>query len=363
LFIGETENIREALIKFRQSFSNVIGPHPVDSTFSKFLDTIKEQFRIFDSKVTKNSVVNLWMLSSLNEYFKIASKEFRDNNWLTTRFQFFGEILNATFAPILENDEFLEEFTSEYEIFTVLVIPPKRFLNYRSGEKSDPDWDKFIKINIEARRKELQINRHFLSLDFEPNIEDMVKQEFGDESLDLKKSEFIDQLNTEYWFAESAVVNSSELIKKDAEGNYLKVHVDSPDQQGYSRTPLRNILDMIHCSGACKVIELQIPSDKTELEKFDEILWDSQTEKTIDYFAIRERRSKKWVLCYRTVYDKTFDFAEIEILFEHPQNKDKWNDICRNLNQVFLTGKTPDEEGVTRDEELGISLYPISSYS
>lgn len=397
--MSETAGVQNALIDLWRNFSVGQNRQPLDEVFKDFLDTIKWQFEIFKSKVTKNDVVDLWMLSSLNQYFKIASKEFEERCWLTTRFQFFGKIIDATISPILKNPAFLSDFSKRYEIFTVLVLPPKRFLNYNDGKLSDPDWDEYIQINIEAKRKGLQINRHFLSLDFEEGMDALVRQEFGDESMDLKKSEFIEQLNVQYLFSDSPNIDGRELIKKEKKDNkdaylsgvalsiklatrprfwgvlrvapqyqaliltlWAKLSGGAPEalpaRQGYTGKPLRHILDEIHCSEACKVIELKIPhfsdDNKNPLDKFNNILWDSKTEKALDYFAIREKATEKWVLCYRTVYDKTFDFAEIEILYEQSRKVDNWYEVCDNLDRVFL---------VTQDKDLGISIHPINSYS
>jgi hypothetical protein len=367
--MSETAEVQNALIKLWRNFSVGQNPQPLEKIFKDFLDTIKRQFEIFNSKVTQNDVVNMWMLSSLNQYFKIASKEFEERCWVTTRFQFFGKIIDATISPILNSKPFLNDFKEKYEIFTVLVLPPKRFFNYNAGELSDPDWDEYIDINVEAKTKGLTINRHFLSLDFGENADELVKEEFGDESIELKKKEFKDQLNVEYWFSKSQSGKGSELIKrgkdKDNKDTYLKA--EGASLEGYTKTPLWRILEEIHCDKACKVIELKIPSfDKNNsdpLLKFNDILWDSTTEKTIDYFAIRERETGSWVLCYRTVYDKTFDFAEIEILYEQSCAHDRWNMVCNNLNRVFLIGKTSSAANdVSRDEELGITISPIGAY-
>lgn len=364
VFLGETENVRKALISLRKNLSSNLNPHPVDKTFTEFTTTIEKQFKVFDSKVTHNDIIDLWMINSLNQYFKILSEEFQKTSSITTRYNFFGKILNATFRPILQNAEFLKRFNQDYEIFTVFVLPPKRFLNYIDGVESDPDWDDFIDVTIEAAKKGLQINRHFLSLDFNQVNENLIKEEFGDESIDLKKSEFVRQLTEKYWFSNDMDIDNRLLIKKD-NNSYLKVK-SGDIQEGYINKSLNEILEEIHSENACKVIELKIPhfesENKSPLDDLNDVLWDSKTEKSIDYFAIRNRNYREWLFCYRTVYDKTFDFAEIEILHNKQQDLGNWNNLCANLNKVFLTEELPDEQGITRNQRLGVSIYPIRSY-
>lgn len=364
-YLVGTSSIRSALKKLRDKVSeNINEKHPLDSVFKSFTETISEQFLVITNQVKENDLINLWIISSLNQYFKVSSEELNQNSSIITKFQFFGKILKETFQPILQNESFLKKFKEDYEVYTVIVLPPKRFLNYdENGTKRNEDWNQFIVSCILSKNKELKINRHFLAIDPNVSDDDFLKKELGEECIDLKKEFFQEQLKDEYYYSTNASHNDDEIIFGTKE-SFPKFN-STDAKLGYTNKALSDVLDNLHFNNSCKVIELKIPtgasSDTTKLNIFADILWDSKTDKTLDYFAIRETKSKEWLFCFKTVMDKSFDFAHIEI-HHKKEDIDKWSNICKNLDKVFLTAKTPNEDGILKDENLGISIYPINNY-
>lgn len=364
-YLVGTSSIRSALKKLRDKVSeNINEKHPLDTVFKSFTETVSEQFSVITNQVKENDLINLWIISSLNQYFKVSSEELNQNSSIITKFQFFGKILKETFQPILQNESYLKKFKEDYEIYTVLVLPPKRFLNYdENGTKRNEDWNQFILSCILSKNKELKINRHFLAIDPNGCSDDFLKKEMGEECIDLKKDSFIEQLKEEYYYSTNSAHNDEEVIfgTKESFPKYNSEDI----KLGYTKKALSDVLDNLHFKNSCKVIELKIPTgsstDSNKLNIFDDILWDSKTDKTLDYFAIRETKSKEWLFCFKTVMDKSFDFAHIEI-HNKKEDTEKWNRICKNLDKVFLTDKDPVDQGILKDDNLGISIYPILKY-
>ncbi len=344
----------------------------MEVAFKAFTKTISNQFRVFEDKSTKDSIINLWIINSINQYFYLSSNLFENRSSIITKFEFFGKILNAIFKPMLEpeNTEFLQYFKNNYEIYTVLVLPPKRFLNYDAGERSNSDWDEFIKTTIESKNAELKINRHFLSLNINQLDKNLVRKIFGEESVNfeneenavLEKENFKQQLKLHLLLPDSGYVP----LKQDGQNSQyildLKENIVKKNDSNKIES-LRNFLDSIHYDNGCKVIELEVPNftddDTAPLDRFKGILWDEKSLKPIDYFAIREKNSKEWLFCYRTVFDKTLDFANIQINHKLQSNKNEWVSICNNLDKIFMPN---DKNEIKNNEELGTAIYSIKSY-
>ena len=365
--IYSISGISERLNVLRDSLSK---SNPLSMVFDDFTKTISEQLLIFKEKIAGEETIDTWLFSSVNEYYRKTSKEFMNNNAFITKFEFFGNILNKTFDALLKSKEYIERFKTDYEIYAVLVLPPERFLNYKGGKKSDSDWDQFLWSCIKATKSELIIKRHFLTINYHEKDEENVIKYFGAESKSLKKNDFIRQLNKKFGVIKDRSCNAEQLIytSLDGEGDKMFSEVDENTNANYKNESLSEILSIMHNNNSCKVIELDIlntfeANAEENLKKLNEILWDSIHHKALDYFAIREKKGKKnWVFCFKTVYDETFDFAHVQIYHKNQSSKDKWNDICSDLNKVFLTDKDEDNEGILKDEKLGINIYPILKY-
>ena len=366
--IYNISDVSKNLRLLQETFSKA---NPLANISSDFTKTISEQLRIFNNKVVTgvndDEIINTWFFSALNQYLIKTSEELqKETSSFITKFQFFGQILNETIGSILKNDWFLENFKKQYEIYTVLVLPPERFLNYNIKStipEKDVDWDKFIHTCINAKKQNFDMNRHFLVINFNKSEQDTVTKYFGRESEKLESESFKEQLKKRYYYSEKKPDNQTIFNENNS---YIEVMKE--EKEGYEKQTLAEILTNIHNS--CKAIELKLPDSLTtnngesKLANLDDLLWDKKTHKALDYLAIKKKGvSNGWVFCFQTVLDESFDFAYIKLYHSHSEAKE-WSEICKNLSKIFLIDKqTPGSENdVLKDDETGISIYPINKY-
>ncbi len=348
--LNELGSLKSTLVK--------IDGSGLDKSFDDFIQTLKEQISIYQKKLNSisNKTINLWTLTAIYTNIKLQAKMFEDRNNLITEFQLFGDILKESLSKIMDAKQ---DNNWEYEIYTVLVLPPSRFLNFKrnfDNYAADEKWQDFIKTIQQATSRNLKHHRHFVSLNGNENT---IKDLFNESAL-LLKSNVQKELKKEYSYNLDTGVYFKEIQFQGIK-YYQYPEFSKEQQEKHESKALDFILDKYHCEGCCKILEIEIPEDK-DISKLDNILYDKRTKKPIDYYAIRAI-SKEWILCFRTIYDETFDSAHISILHKDQTDKQEWDNLVVHLNKIFcLDSECSIKGNIKVNASLGINIFPVTEY-
>lgn len=385
--------VSQSLEKLQNSLHTDTNKEYIKSYFNDFVMTLKNQLNIYSTKTTNDGDVNFWLLNSVNEYYKIASEDFNKNNILTTKFQLFSKILYSSLEPILKNNELLSSFNSNFQIYTLLVLPPSRLLNFHKGKYIDGEWREFLLGNRRFANHKIEIRRHFLCLNFDINNLQEVEKYFGDDSYELNIDQVKEQLNRFYYLKNNQRGSNGELIsdfeletkdyidenndfKYDQDGNKIICYPHTDDKTNKKNlVNLSEIINAIHYNNSARIIELELldVKDVNSLKNMEGILWDSNSDRAIDYFAIFNKISNEWVFCFKTIYDPSVNFARVSINY-NPNlllnkasdglNSKNWNSICSSLNKLFIPSESDSDKAgkIIENKDLNVKIYSINDF-
>lgn len=345
--------------------------HSLQKSVSDFQNALVTQVESINKKLSsKNDLINFWIVSALGSYTSIETDKFNHKAKLVTNYKIFAKLLKTTLRRLLDSDT-LKQSKFEFEIYSICILSPERYLNYKEVRESsdkcerytDNDWDEYLQINREAAfasSPSIKQNRHFISIDATDEILTELSGEFDiNELRNLKSSTVKAELNYKFLMSSQNGVYKTSLRKQyryqcskyltDAEWETEKKELTS-----FSETRLGDLLNNVyHKRGLCQIIEVKIESKNTEI--LDGLILDKETKKPIDYYAIRDTKanggSGEWLVSFKGPYDESFDVIELQILSKDDTNhSDAWKEEVKRLDSIFIK------------QSQGLTKYKIDEY-
>ncbi len=301
----------------------------LNKSFEKYSELLSKQIGILSTRLTGNSIIDLWILTGLKSAAELRVTQIEEQNSITTLFEVFGGII----AACLENFEESED-KNQTEIYTVFALPPNRYLNYNGNEPLSKYWKQYLEKNVEAAKEGVQIHRHFLSF---TNAADDIKALAGEEGADLGDLEVRKKWKEKYWTKADGNPYFNESLQR------FQREDEIVEDKTLIAKPLNEILaSTYHCPNCCKLIKVDLT------KTWKDTLYSEKYKKPVDYFALKSKN--EWIFCFKTYYDKGFNAAIVEFWHDlHPLH-DEWLNIKANLNRLF-----------TNDKANGIEIDNITS--
>lgn len=338
-------------------------------------EAISERIDAIPGERKEKEMFQKMYLNVLNPYVEAELRAFRlstahqsKNIGIVTRFSVAGQMVRGLLEAEIRSKTMLT-------FHALLVIPPARFLNYvhpaegksnsesttKSSDESwkrlkggDHDWDAYLRANLKAVEKTVNVKRQFLA------ITDGDSEEFKKlppEARALHSTSVKNQLklfvecDTKYvpvWVNP----DTNEIIRDHNGIEQWKYRIEEkiigqnlPELPSAHNTKWVEMAEVIgtkfHIPNNCFVREITAAQFIDPSDAIGKLLKDTATGKPWDYFAAHDEAKNKWVFCLRIRYDKDFDVAILDILY--PNDTREWKETTARLETLFNNLKNVPE--------------------
>lgn len=306
---------------------------------------------------------------------------------VVTKYENLGQMANE----LME----LARHDSEMVVYALLVLPPLRYLNYNGSyrfgrptlakwaeensrrELRSSTWWNYLNTNREiAVAPRVHVKRYFLSVALHGHVKDVADSVEQVKRTVLEADAFEDpafRVFNEILPVRSSSVTSQLRLHVLCDGDRLPIAYlpATDDYLSWSEAGAR--LRQWREAGASENAALQfvvreqkddfpvtvagaqwltlgevlgtvfhkretawVLECEQRLDPHLSFLIDKDTMKLKDFFAIGKPNGGevKWLLCLRSLYDRDFDVADVEIVY--PESRDRWEVVKRELDQVFV---------------------------
>ena len=342
-------------IQLSQNLKELFGKLSNKRLGREFIKSLNASIRTYSKSFRDKPRLDIFILSALSGYLNLEVKHFEEEKKLITKFDLFGDIVHLTLEELLLNESVEID---KFEIFTIVVIPPKKFICYDQGNnKNTPNWMRYLKTNYKVRNI-LNQYRHFLSVDYSRNTIRGKNPKILKELNEIEVLKIKEELqNIELHVASNWSDSINEEIpihQTGTEQEGITFSDSEQDIEGYKKMALSDVLaNVFHKTDCCKVIEVKIYND----QDINEVkpLVDVAGGFLLDYYAVKY--DGKWMFCYRAKYEESLNTAHIE-LFHSEMPKDTWNPVEADLEKIF-TKKT--RKSASYSTGIG-EVFDITSY-
>lgn len=228
------------------------------------------------------------------------------------------------------------------EFYALLVISPEKFLNYDNTKFiGNADWEDYLNGNIEASKRGIPQHRYFLSIKADQRhlLERLRGGQISEEAPLVFHKDVAEQLTRRYVRVENGLPVKE---KREIEGIIKQKYViEDKNNVGTLKGEWKTLAEVIgtiyHKPSCCFVREF-------EKDDFEKHLIHNELKKPLDYFAIK--KNGDWKFCLQTLYDKSFDIANIEIFHDgivEKGNLGRWQDVKKKLDLIFDPSSTVGE--------------------
>lgn len=312
------EPLQKEYEKFQQTkaFKYIIPNDNLNKSFEKYSELLSDQIGILSERLTGDSVIDLWLLTGLKSAAELRVSQIEEKNSITTLFEIFGNLI----ADCLDNFD-VTSSENNTEIYTVFALPPDRFLNYNESDSLSNYWINYLNTNIKTVNRCIKVHRHFLSF---INKRATIEKFAGIEGVDLMHQEVIEKWNENYLINSDGTPYFNTNLKR-----FQKAVESNGDQSLKSKSLIEIIASIYHCQNCCKLLRVDLKKN------WEDVLYSKKYKKPIDYFALKSITNNKWIFCFKTYYDKTFNAAIVELWHENKTNHDDWENIKKELDRLF----------------------------